>query len=638
MASRDSAAGLRLSEPDDAFEREANRVADEVMKPTGRRPRWSISSMSIGTPLSRKCACGESGECEECRQKTLARKAGERGYLTPSNFAVPSIVADVLGTPGQPLDTSTRAILEPRFGHDFRKVRIHADSEAAAAARAVGARGYTVGRDIVFGAGQFAPRTEGGRKLLAHELAHVIQPTSGGSVGISQPGDAGEREAERAANAYAKGEPVRAGAAHGAALQRQVLQGSQAPRAGDQLIEQASPFLGAALGSTTLDGFDTGKSDLKPDHREKLASAAHSIVTLLRKYSMSTVLVTGYTDTVGTEERNAQLGLERAEAVKQALTSLGVPEAIITTFSKGEGPPQAVKTKDEVPNARNRRVQVRFDPQANNLGPITPRFQTPSPRARPSDQYDQPEKAIDPNYHAPLSPETSAPASPFRKLPAAEVIYINNLLELYKRTTEAVAKDSIVRGLREGLSRLQPFLPQADAKKLIDKALTALVKFGLDSGIQALLQAAAGRSPSPMPENREQIGPTAPLPFPSPSIKSPQIPIGTPPSPHPSAFFRYKGGPLKSYAPGAAIKFTVVPPANFLNLTGVKRVVIVAEADRSDARAERLGQVELESASPRKVELKAPQKPGKYVIRIDVGGVPDYSSPEEFEVTAAEKK
>ena len=88
---------------------------------------------------------------------------------------VPPIVHEVLRSPGQPLDESTRAFFEPRFGHDFSRVRIHADSRAAESANAVQALAYTVGRNLVFGASQYAPGTAAGNSLLAHELTHVVQ-------------------------------------------------------------------------------------------------------------------------------------------------------------------------------------------------------------------------------------------------------------------------------------------------------------------------------------------------------------------------------------------------------------------------------------------------------------------------------
>ena len=87
----------------------------------------------------------------------------------------PAIVHEVLRSPGQPLDERARAFMEPRFGWDFSSVRVHADSTAIHSARAVRARAYTVGHDIVFGAGQYQPGTLQGHRLLAHELTHVQQ-------------------------------------------------------------------------------------------------------------------------------------------------------------------------------------------------------------------------------------------------------------------------------------------------------------------------------------------------------------------------------------------------------------------------------------------------------------------------------
>jgi hypothetical protein len=89
--------------------------------------------------------------------------------------AVPSIVDEVLHSPGEPLDPETRANMGPRFGYDFSNVRVHTNERAAESARAVNALAYTVGHNIVFGAGQHAPFSFARQKLLAHELAHVVQ-------------------------------------------------------------------------------------------------------------------------------------------------------------------------------------------------------------------------------------------------------------------------------------------------------------------------------------------------------------------------------------------------------------------------------------------------------------------------------
>src|SRR5947209_19412146 len=127
--------------------------------------------------LQRTCACGQhtgGGDCTDCRTKRegiLQHRAATANEPT----TVSPLVSDVLHSPGQPLDTTTRAFMEPRFGHDFSGVRVHTDAKAAESARAVNALAYTVGRDVVFGAGQYSSTTHDGRKLMAHELTHVIQ-------------------------------------------------------------------------------------------------------------------------------------------------------------------------------------------------------------------------------------------------------------------------------------------------------------------------------------------------------------------------------------------------------------------------------------------------------------------------------
>lgn len=147
-------AKLEVSQPGDSLEREADSVAEQVL----RMPQPELrddpeAGKSIGSRLSRHAS----------------------GASAQSSAEVPPSVHDVLRSPGQPLDTAARAFMEPRFGYDFSQVRVHADAKGAQSARAVDAHAYTVGRDVVFGAGQYAPGTTPGRKLLAHELTHVVQ-------------------------------------------------------------------------------------------------------------------------------------------------------------------------------------------------------------------------------------------------------------------------------------------------------------------------------------------------------------------------------------------------------------------------------------------------------------------------------
>lgn len=158
--------------------------------------------------LQRECACGGTpglaGECAECRKKRLTLQRRSDGQAEPN--VVPPIVHEALRLPGQPLGATTRASMEPRFGHDFSKVRVHADAKAAESARAVNALAYTVGRDVVFRMGQYTPGAREGRKLLAHELTHVVQQgnateSSSEPLTVGDAWDGWEDEAERMAMA-----------------------------------------------------------------------------------------------------------------------------------------------------------------------------------------------------------------------------------------------------------------------------------------------------------------------------------------------------------------------------------------------------------------------------------------------------
>jgi hypothetical protein len=162
-------AKLTINQPGDAYEQEADQVAAQVMR--------------MDDPVAsgaRRCACGgiadESGECVACRAKRLGV---QRKSDAVAGAQAPASVHETISAPGQPLDGSTRAFMEPRFGQNFGGVRVHTDANASESAKAVSAHAYTVGQNVVFGAGKFAPQTHAGRQLLAHELAHVVQQSGG---------------------------------------------------------------------------------------------------------------------------------------------------------------------------------------------------------------------------------------------------------------------------------------------------------------------------------------------------------------------------------------------------------------------------------------------------------------------------
>lgn len=178
--------------------------------------------------LQRKCACGNQavggGECSECQKKNhaLQRKAMNSGK-GEWDSAIPPVVHDVLNSTGEPLNESTRAFMEPRFGHDFSGVRVHTDARAAESAGAVNAHAYTVGEDVVFAPGQYQPSTERGNALIAHELSHVLQQegASGETAkAMSNPADASEREADAVAGGVLRNETVTVNQSPSATMQK----------------------------------------------------------------------------------------------------------------------------------------------------------------------------------------------------------------------------------------------------------------------------------------------------------------------------------------------------------------------------------------------------------------------------------
>ena len=143
---------LTINSAGDRYEVEADRVAEQVMGMT--------------EPRLQRRALGSTPTVQRQSEAVVADQ-------------VPLPVQQALNSRGQPLDAATRAFIEPRFGHDFARVRVYADDRAAESARALNALAYTVAPNIVFGAGQYAPQTDAGRSLLAHELTHVAQQATG---------------------------------------------------------------------------------------------------------------------------------------------------------------------------------------------------------------------------------------------------------------------------------------------------------------------------------------------------------------------------------------------------------------------------------------------------------------------------
>ena len=185
--SRTIQANLKINQPGDKYEQEADRVAEQVM----RMPGIEIGSVSLNEEgIQRKCTACESGgttcpECAEEEEKIQAKPLASQiaplaqRHEVPGHtpVATPQSASQInsLRSGGRPLAEATRQFFEPRLGRNFSGVRVHVGPKAIGSARAIGARAYTIGQDIIFGAGAYAPETIEGQKLLAHELTHVVQ-------------------------------------------------------------------------------------------------------------------------------------------------------------------------------------------------------------------------------------------------------------------------------------------------------------------------------------------------------------------------------------------------------------------------------------------------------------------------------
>jgi outer membrane protein OmpA-like peptidoglycan-associated protein len=143
-------AKLTVNEAGDAYEQEADRIADRVMATSGPH------TVSAAPPRIQRFSGQSNGQTE----------------------MAPDSVDRVLAGPGRPLEPALRMDMEQRFGYDFSQVRVHTGSAAEQSARGVNAHAYTVGHDIVFGEGQYSPHTLSGQRLLTHELAHTLQQST----------------------------------------------------------------------------------------------------------------------------------------------------------------------------------------------------------------------------------------------------------------------------------------------------------------------------------------------------------------------------------------------------------------------------------------------------------------------------
>jgi len=338
--------------------------------------------MALASPvrIERRAApnlqrCGDvacpPGACRHDDQR-LSRAGSGHGPAT-----APSLVGEVLATPGSALHPSLRTDMEQRLGHDFGAVRVHADSRAAASADAVASLAYTVGNHVVLGR-SVATGAEQGRRVLAHELVHTIQQgsnTSGiGSLSVSSPSDASEREAERQAQAaisrsastidpeYPTG-AVQASTPSALAVQRACGGAEIGSVAG--CAERGGDI--ADFGSTSEDVFFFVRDcdDLAAGEQARLAGYAARIGP------DDEVTIDAFASEEGAAEFNLDLSCARAKAAADVLTVAGAVPSAMRLYSHGATPGD---------RPMHRSVVITVSPVPESRPPTTPQPQvTPPP-------------------------------------------------------------------------------------------------------------------------------------------------------------------------------------------------------------------------------------------------------------------
>jgi outer membrane protein OmpA-like peptidoglycan-associated protein len=241
---------------------------------------------------------------------------------------------------GQSLSPSERAFFEPRFGQDFSQVRVHTDAQAAASARALNARAYTTGTHVVFASGQHSHETRQGRRLLAHELAHVVQQSGSHST---------------------------------PAVQRAV---DEKNFPGGGRVEDVR------AGEHLLWNFDIGQHVLRPEHAAALPKIAAEIKGALTRDPTAIIDIEGQASFTGT--RNDELSTKRAESVKKVLVAQGISQDRLNVIAVGSI--KSLPDESQENFARSRAVRVITPPHLlSPLGPKPPQPQTGSCQVQAAD-------------------------------------------------------------------------------------------------------------------------------------------------------------------------------------------------------------------------------------------------------------
>jgi outer membrane protein OmpA-like peptidoglycan-associated protein len=371
---------LTVNQPGDRFEQEAERVAEQVMRGPTPSAGPSIAASTYHPGIQRQCACG--GSCSDCQagkddheHDHVQRSSLDSGHLQTDT--APVIVDQVLRSDGDRLDTATRAFMEIRFGHDFSSVRIHTGTDAQQSASAIHARAYTVGSNIVFSSGRYAPGTRDGQHLLAHELTHVVQQSRRSSLHVDHGNLSSSKNQSHGAtpsSAQVARQTVRQSTAiaiqrdpdpaKDQALSRPVEIAKSKSSPGEFTISSAFPP------SMSFFNFAIDDYHLKPEHKTNLKILGEFFG--LMDPSDWQVSIVGNADNTGGPEINDPLSVNRANSVRKYLASVTKGNY----FPQGAGADQPITTNESVSGrSRNRRVDILF----RNSNPPPPPPPPPPP-------------------------------------------------------------------------------------------------------------------------------------------------------------------------------------------------------------------------------------------------------------------
>jgi outer membrane protein OmpA-like peptidoglycan-associated protein len=294
---------LTMSEPGDAHEREADRVADAVMRMPANAEADKSTAASNGSPVKVQRICADCDE-EQKRTAIPQLQGKEQTANAPLKTPVAANIQNLRGG-GSALPAATRAFFEPRFGADFSNVRVHTGTRAEDAATSISARAFTLGHDIAFAKGQYSPESGEGRRLLAHELTHVMQQNR--SLALRRSSASGGLMSDVIQRA---GDPTK------------IPPGLRCPT-------DLTPGKPAGIDLR----FTIGGSAITPAHTAQLTAFRG---TWLAAGGTDNIIAHGYASTVGEQGANWTLSCDRAEAVRAELIRLGIPAVRVNVLAHGE--------------------------------------------------------------------------------------------------------------------------------------------------------------------------------------------------------------------------------------------------------------------------------------------------------------